>query len=434
MQLAALMLKRGVRGDSPSTESVVLRWHEGRDKVGHRASKQSVLVNDIPSGANTARTKCQARQYANHSGPGFTTGSLDAAPPTLQQSPPASPTEAPSAASPTHSHASPALIEKAVSAESPPLIQPVTATSTPPTPLGPGVLPSTDSPAIPATPVAVSAENSGRTPAPATAVPSATASPTPDIVPTPAPASSPLPPRFARSSAALSSSVRALDTAMMREKNAEDDGDSSGDEGPLENYYPQSRPMANPPKPDRVAPGEDGVRQLGLGPRGGLVRGRGTRGVGGLPRGRGGSRGGGTSAPRRPLAFLQTYGENGEAIPLPLDGPEAAEFLRLTNGRRGRVNSTRIDDDGEAPPARPTHRKVSGDPEPIVLPRLPGAPMPPVPDMGRGVRARRPPQNANDADAKLLARLEEQKLRKGGEKRKAEEEEEDASSSKKHKA
>lgn len=160
---------------------------------------------------------------------------------------------------------------------------------------------------------------------------------------------------------------------------------------------------------------------------------------------------------RGPLNFLQTYGDNGEVIPLPLDTPLPAGMARLFSGVNGRddpehqaskqrsaASKRGIPKTGGASKRGPN---LAGETNVVVLPRLPGAPMPPVPELGRPrpARERRPPQDANKADQELAERLAKSKQEKAakekergketevavGGKRKAQENEEPAALRKK---
>ncbi|KAJ7149775.1 hypothetical protein C8R43DRAFT_951752 [Mycena crocata] len=284
----------------------------------------------------------------------------------------------------------------------------------------------------------------------------------PPVRPPVTPNKSPLPPRIARSSSsagAIAASSAALAAAMSLGKkqgegseaegsddNSEERSDSSDEDediplaGP--SYYPESRPMANPPKPMKKKTTTAG----GLGSRG-----RGGRGVRGA-RGRGG-RGGGavgrratasentgdaldeaegpveipstmkrpvgrprkaaTELPadlesgrvqkrgRQPLRFLQTYGDQGEIIPLPLDTELPVLSAAEKRSLRARQKILDAAPKGKAP--KPPHRlhNPDGNTDLVILPRQSGAPMPPVPELGRPGRSRRPPKNPND-DAELL--------------------------------
>ncbi|KAJ7683305.1 hypothetical protein B0H17DRAFT_1137792 [Mycena rosella] len=97
-------------------------------------------------------------------------------------------------------------------------------------------------------------------------------------------------------------------------------------------------------------------------------------------------------APRRkrlPVAFLQMYSDNGEIIPLPLDTPPPEG----TNSMRERERAKK----------KQEVRNTAGPSDLVILPRLPGAPMPPVPELGRPRRERRAPKTANDDTAMLEA-------------------------------
>jgi hypothetical protein len=100
---------------------------------------------------------------------------------------------------------------------------------------------------------------------------------------------------------------------------------------------------------------------------------------------------------------LQTYGVNGEVIPLPLD-------TELPGPSRGRVKEIRAFEK-ERDQQTKSKRKSAVDSGVVCLPRPPGGPMPTIPDLGRpGARIRRAPKNADEADADLLRRLEESRL------------------------
>ncbi|KAJ6532322.1 hypothetical protein DFH09DRAFT_1326110 [Mycena vulgaris] len=297
------------------------------------------------------------------------------------------------------------------------------------------------------------------------------------------PRTSPLPPRIARASAiaTIAFSSAALADAMKQaqkraEAEAEADGEEDGGGGeadgdgasdgdrseeedvPLagaEDFFPHSRPMANPPKPVKKSKGEGKAAENGRG-RGGrgrgrgrgrgagtvgrprktvpevddepeveaqegvLVRGRGRgHGAGANPVGRprktvpeegdnqqeggaavdaGGASEGRTRRKRVPLTFYQTYGDNGEIIPLPLDSaPPEMHGRRWSGGeKKGKGAAAR----------KPDLRNWAGPSDLVVLPHLQGAPIPPVPETGRPGRARRPPKNAND-DLELLEALKD---------------------------
>ncbi|KAJ6472971.1 hypothetical protein DFH09DRAFT_1343678 [Mycena vulgaris] len=263
-----------------------------------------------------------------------------------------------------------------------------------------------------------------------------------------APNSSPLPPRIARaangSSIAISTSAlaRAMkEASQKRARDSEEGGDVDVDVDDVEGGdgrsdssdddldvplagpdYPESRPMANPPKPYKKATGKrrgmvvaaavnveppgDGIGRGGHGGR----RGRGGRGGrgGARPVGRprrvameeegvddaGAADGSGrrTRGGRAPWVFHQTYGDNGEIIPLPLD----AEPVVRQRGRPSKASEPE-----EAPV--PDLRNFAGPSDLVVLARLPGAPMPPIPETGRPGRTRKAPRNANDDLAVLEA-------------------------------
>ncbi|KAJ7443662.1 hypothetical protein B0H11DRAFT_2250580 [Mycena galericulata] len=141
-----------------------------------------------------------------------------------------------------------------------------------------------------------------------------------------------------------------------------------------------------------------------------------TREVGGRGRGQ-----------RAPLAFLQTYGDNGEVILLPLDTPDPA--TNTQRWREIRAMEREQDRKANAAPKVDLLRNPAGGSDLVVLPRLPGAPMLPVPQLGRPGRERRAPKNPNETDEALLQRLEKSKemlkeKSKGQEKRKGQEENE----------
>ncbi|KAJ7434080.1 hypothetical protein B0H11DRAFT_2258699 [Mycena galericulata] len=296
------------------------------------------------------------------------------------------------------------------------------------------------------------------------------------------PNTSPLPPRIARTSSAAAAargdvvaivaSSAALEAAMeaRRKLQEEDTENSSEDEEPLAGpQYPISRPMANPPKPYLAAKvggsdSEAGGRRAQGGRGQGRGRGRGHGRGKGKGKGRGGRGGGGGGGGRQgaevfegetsgagegededsgvvdagevggcgrgqraPLAFLQTYGDNGEVILLPLDTPDPA--MNTQRWREIRVMERERDRKANAAPKADLLRNPAGGSDLVVLPRLPGAPMPPVPQLGRPGRERRAPKNPNETDEALLQRLEKSKemlkeKSKGQAKRKGHEENE----------
>ncbi|KAJ7147712.1 hypothetical protein C8R43DRAFT_1129625 [Mycena crocata] len=280
------------------------------------------------------------------------------------------------------------------------------------------------------------------------------------------PNKSPLPPRMARTSEAsltIAASSAALAKAMASAKklahrdsdlDSDDQSDNDDDEDETDEddvevplagpAYPVSRPMANPPKPYKIANSQKrgpAVAQTGRGRGGGRgmrgrVRARGGRPIVGLSRrnedGDTEAAGAGTveaeavrrkpgrprkkvtepeveqAAPEKtstrvPFQFLQTYGDNGEVIPLPLDTDipvlSAAEKRNLATRQKEK-------DKPKKKGAKRPHalHNPDGNTDLVVLPRLPGAPMPPVPETGRPGRLRRAPKNAND-DLILLAKL-----------------------------
>jgi hypothetical protein len=114
-------------------------------------------------------------------------------------------------------------------------------------------------------------------------------------------------------------------------------------------------------------------------------------------RGLRGARGGSNSRGRTALTFLQTYGPNGETIPLPLDAAVPA----ISKVRMKEIRAFEKErNDGEA------GERARVDSGVFVLPRLPGASMPPIPELGvPGARIRRAPRNAND-DLVMMEALE----------------------------
>ncbi|KAJ7026988.1 hypothetical protein C8F04DRAFT_1238364 [Mycena alexandri] len=175
----------------------------------------------------------------------------------------------------------------------------------------------------------------------------------------------------------------------------------------------------------------------------GRGRGRGRAGDGGMQGGDGGSdggeadRGGGGSQGERPTPkplyrFRQTYADNGEVIPLPLDAPTG----RVPHDRMKEIRAF------ERGQGKKEKTKAKKPPEPGVwcLPRPAGAPMPPIPKLGppgrfnkerenakqeaasglgRGGRQKRAPKNPNEEADLLEARVREAK----GKKRKMDENE-----------
>ncbi|KAJ7173989.1 hypothetical protein C8R43DRAFT_943623 [Mycena crocata] len=339
--------------------------------------------------------------------------------------------------------------------------------TTTPTPPWPMFTPPTAPPRLALTPPTAP-------PRPALTPPTAPPRPTPTLRPTPtpptttprqtpAPNTSPLPPRIARAIGGVAVAARAsaaseiarssaaLEAAMGKshqrgeeeeegslwddhgvrdgdggeeERQQEEDEDDDDDDDDEEDIplagadYPMSRPMANPPKPfakpkTARATGSAGARGRGRGRGHGRGRGRGRGG------GRGGGRGaieedgeadggtgtGGTSVNqgtsktptgRTPFRFLQTYGDNNEIIPLDPDF-EAPEQQTTRKAKAPAAPNLLHNPDGNTPL--------------VILPRLPGAPMPTVPQLGRPERVRRAPKTAND-DAELLRKLEESKRQK----------------------
>ncbi|KAJ6468644.1 hypothetical protein C8R47DRAFT_1223218 [Mycena vitilis] len=200
--------------------------------------------------------------------------------------------------------------------------------------------------------------------------------------------------------------------------------------------HPWSRPQANDPNAKKVTK-RVGATGRGRGRGSGRAAGRG-RGGGGGGSGRGGggaagggdagvaSEGGGAGAvaeapsggravrKRAPFTFLQTYGDNGEVIPLDPGtapaGPSRAEVRRTREWEKER-------DEGEAAKEKKKNARKRAAAQGIhVFPRPEGGPMPPVPELGlpRG-RVRRAPTNAND-DLEMLERLKkkaEEEKKKG---------------------
>ncbi|KAJ7725473.1 hypothetical protein B0H16DRAFT_1736135 [Mycena metata] len=236
---------------------------------------------------------------------------------------------------------------------------------------------------------------------------------------------------------------------------------AGGGEDPEADEIPLSRPMANVPKPagprgrgGAGGAGGGGGRSGGAarGAARGAVRGRGRGGGGTRGRGggaaRGGARGGGTQssaadhgeggsgggreraadggmegreggsdsgeadrgeggsqgerpAPRPLYLFRQTYGDNGEVIPLPLD----AATGRLPHGRMKEIRAFEREQD------KKEKTKATKPPQPGVwcLPRPPGAPMPPIPELGPPGRFNQERENAKQEAALALGRPGRQK-------------------------
>ncbi|KAJ7104285.1 hypothetical protein B0H15DRAFT_960345 [Mycena belliarum] len=196
------------------------------------------------------------------------------------------------------------------------------------------------------------------------------------------------------------------DDAVKGDGQADDSSDE--DEAPLSRYYPASRPMANAPKSKKVpcqtkAPLAKATRPKGkVGGRAGL----GGR-VNNLEKGVDGGRvGPAREKPvRTPFTFLQTYGPNGEVIPLPLSMAGEIFGNKGARGKAGAAASV-----GERPKPKPRNllQNRDGPSDLIILPRPMGGAMPTIPELGRPGRNRRPPKNANDD----LAVLEALKARK----------------------
>ncbi|KAJ7016316.1 hypothetical protein C8F04DRAFT_1281913 [Mycena alexandri] len=250
------------------------------------------------------------------------------------------------------------------------------------------------------------------------------------------------------------------------------------------NDIPISRPMANVPKPATRGRGGAAARRgaargAARGAGGGAARGAGGGGGGGatdggsgrrggqngaVDRGEGGSGGGqdggedgvtqggdgggddreadsgeGGSQGARPVPkplyrFRQTYGDNGEVIPLPLDAPDG----RLPPQQMKDIRQLEKARDKKASAPKPKPRQLGV----YCLPRPPGGPMPPIPKLGppgrfnqerenakqeaalgsgRGAREKRAPKNPNEEAALLEARVREAK----GKKRKVDDREND---------
>ncbi|KAJ7070290.1 hypothetical protein B0H15DRAFT_968740 [Mycena belliarum] len=192
---------------------------------------------------------------------------------------------------------------------------------------------------------------------------------------------------------------------------------SDEDDEPLSRYYPASRPMANAPKSKKVPPKTK--TQLAKTTRGGgrrVVSASKARGPPATTAGddaetsreEGNSERAGPAREkpvRTPFTFLQTYGPNGEVIPLPLS--MAGEIFG-NKGPRGKAGA--VASGGERPKPKPRNRlhNQDGPSDLIILPRPIGGAMPTIPELGRPGRNRRPPKNANDD----LAVLEALKARK----------------------
>ncbi|KAJ7449699.1 hypothetical protein B0H11DRAFT_2247041 [Mycena galericulata] len=310
------------------------------------------------------------------------------------------------------------------------------------TPRSPAPTPPTR-PSLPATPVGQATEVNRTLPKPPmatlsteAAAPTAVRHPTPPNMSPPStvasrpspPNTSPLPPRIARTSwaavsagrgdvVAIAASSAALEAAMeTRRKLQEDEESSSEEEEPLAGpQYPISRPMANPPKPVVAGAGKGEGEGVGAGKGKGeavgeegeeeeeeskgwrvkhqermMMKAAGGRGVedeaGETEEEEGGEVNGGEvgvrgRARRAPLAFLQTYGDNGEVIPLPLDTPDPA--VNTPRWKEIRAMERERDRKANAAPKADLLRNPAGGSDLVVLPRLPGAPMPPVPQLGR---------------------------------------------------
>lgn len=134
--------------------------------------------------------------------------------------------------------------------------------------------------------------------------------------------------------------------------------------------------------------------------------------------------GSGISWSRGPLRFHQTYDDDGNVISLPLDAPLPASMAGLFSGREGMgdeqatrrggaTNRGGMNRGGGATRGgkKKKGHNLAGDGFVVTLPRLPGAPMPPVPQLGlpRVTRDRRPPRDANAAEELLTRRLEKSK-------------------------
>ncbi|KAJ7233880.1 hypothetical protein B0H12DRAFT_1239236 [Mycena haematopus] len=184
-----------------------------------------------------------------------------------------------------------------------------------------------------------------------------------------------------------------------------------------------TRPLANPPKAPKLpkAPkaqkpqrGEDGGDGRGAGRRRGRGRGRG-RGVGGAEQQQvddeGGSWGEEGSeegeGPPRVLADLRGQWRGYSAS----TGHTASGAVQATG--EGNPGVREGEDAKESETDKGAKNKAAPDNGVYVVPRLPGAPMPPIPQLGRPTRARRPPVDANEQAARLDAKLLQQLERKG---------------------
>ncbi|KAJ7018754.1 hypothetical protein C8F04DRAFT_1277220 [Mycena alexandri] len=164
-------------------------------------------------------------------------------------------------------------------------------------------------------------------------------------------------------------------------------------------------------------------------------------GEGGSSGGEGDRGEGGSQGPRprpKPLfQFRQTYGDNGEVIPLPLDAPTGLLSREMMQGIRAFENGQGQDK------AKAKTKKKAPQPGVWCLPRPPGGAMPPIPELGppgrfnqerenaerehaeaasglgRPGRQKRAPKNPNEEADLLEARVKEAK----GKKRKVDENE-----------
>ncbi|KAJ7127932.1 hypothetical protein C8R44DRAFT_873708 [Mycena epipterygia] len=140
-----------------------------------------------------------------------------------------------------------------------------------------------------------------------------------------------------------------------------------------------------------------------------------------------------TRRKRVPLAFLQTYGDNGEVIPL----QPGSTLPGISSKRKREIRAFEKRRDAEEKKGEAAEKKLqasrrnfTGVHDLVVLPRQEGAPMPPVPETGRPGRARRAPRNANDnallLEALAAAKQKDQKKKPGEavKKRKAQEKQE----------